>query len=89
MREFLTTTTAQAVIWVSILLILVVAGVYVAKFFRDRGGKNEVSASQLMTRFRDLHERGDLSPTEFRQIKSVLKPRLEEEARSKDADEEV
>lgn len=89
MREFLSTTTAQAVIWGSVLLILLIVGAYIAKFFRDRGAKSQVSASELLSRFRELQEQGDLSQTEFRHIKSVLRPRLQAETRSKDAEQEV
>ena len=89
MREFLSTTHAQAVIWGSVLLILLIAGAYVVKFFRDRDAKSEVSANELLCRFRELQEKGELSQTEFRDIKSLLGPRLRAETRSKDADRDV
>ena len=89
MREFLSTTTAQAVIWGSVLLILLVAGAYVVRFFRDRDVKSQVSASELLSRFRELHEKGDLSQSEFRHIKSALGIRLHAEIRSEDADQDV
>ena len=89
MREFLSTTTAQAVIWGSVLLILLIAGAYIVKFFRDRDVKSQVSASELLSRFRELQDQGDLSQAEFRHIKSALGPRLHAETRSKDADQDV
>ena len=89
MREFLTTTTAQAVIWVSVLLILAVCGAYIVRFFRDRSTRAQESASEMLSRFRQLHESGELSQVEFRHIKSVLGPRLQAETRSKDAEQDV
>ena len=89
MREFLSSTTAQAVIWGSVLLILLIAGAYVVKFFRDRDAKSQGSVSEMLSGFRELQEKGDLSQAEFRHIKSLLGPRLQAETRSKDADQDV
>ena len=89
MREFLSTTTAQAVIWGSVLLILLIAGAYAVKFFRDRDAKSQGSVSEMLSGFRELQEKGDLSQAEFRHIKSLLGTRLQAETRSKDADQDV
>lgn len=84
MKEFLFTTAAQAVIWTTVLLILVVLGWYVAGRFRDRIEDNQPSANELLTNFRDLHHRGDINDSEFRTIKTVLGAKLQEELKDTD-----
>jgi hypothetical protein len=86
MWEFLRSTQAQAVLWVAVLLILTVVGVYAIQFFRNRGGFTRPSASDLLTEFRDLHESGELSQAEFKNIKSVLGTRVQDELKTKDAE---
>lgn len=79
MSEFLRSTPAQAVIWATVLLILVAVGVYVIQLFRNGMGENQATANELLTKFRGLHEDGAIDPTEFRRIKAVLGDRLNEE----------
>ena len=86
MWEFLRSTQAQAILWLAVLLILTVVGIYAMKFFRDRGGFARPSASDLLTEFRDLHESGQLNQAEFKNIKSVLGTRVQDELRTKDAE---
>jgi hypothetical protein len=75
--EFLRTTPAQAIIWGAVLLILVVAGVYAVQCFRNWGTETRPSASEMLTDFRDLHEDGSISATEFQRIRSVLGGQLD------------
>jgi hypothetical protein len=89
MREFLSTPTAQVVVWLTILSALVVVAAFVVSFFRSRGTENRGSASDLLSAFRELHEKGDIDQKEFRSIKSVLGPRIQGEAGSKDAEQDV
>lgn len=86
MVEFLQSTSAQAVIWVSVLLIVCAIGTYVVMFFRKRVSKTGSTASDLLTNFRHLHSRGGISQTEFREIKSVLGARFQDELDSNDAE---
>jgi uncharacterized membrane protein len=88
MQEFLRSTPAQAVIWITVLLVLCAVGAYVVKRFRAAVQQREPSASELLTDFREMQEGGDISDKEFRRIKSVLKPRLHKEVESSDAEGE-
>ena len=79
MQEFLTTPTAKAVIWVAVLLIVMAVGYYLVRRFRDRADDDRQTASELLTNFREMHQEGDISETEFRTIKTVLGEKLQEE----------
>ena len=81
MAEFLRTTPAQLVIWTSVLAILVAVGVYVVFLFRGEQRSDSSSSSEMLTGFRELHERGQLSPAEFRRVKSVLGEQVSNRAR--------
>jgi len=88
MIEFMRSTSAQAVIWGAVLLILCTIGTYVVMFYRNRGSGPRSSASDMLTRFRQLHSRGGISQTEFREIKSVLGEKLQDELDSDAAEGE-
>ena len=79
MRDFLLSSPAQAVIWVTVGLVLSVAGWYFVGIFRDRDGDDQPTASKLLTNFREMHLEGDINDSEFRTIKTVLGERLDEE----------
>jgi hypothetical protein len=79
MKEFLLTTPAQAVIWTTVLLLLVAVGGYVVGSFRGRDDQDHPSANELLTKFRDLHHQGDIDDSEFRTIKTVLGAKLQQE----------
>ena len=79
MWEFLRTTPAQAVIWVTVLLLLAAVGIYVVHLFRGDTAEPKISANEMLTDFRQLHDGGELSATEFRKIKSVLGDKLQDE----------
>jgi len=79
MSEFLSEVPAQVVIWLAVLTILVVIGVYVINVFRGGSGDDSPEASELISNFNDLHSQGELSDEEFRTIKSMLAERLQSE----------
>ena len=47
--------------------------------FRGRSGDVQPSANELLTNFREMHHRGDIKDTEFRNIKTVLGVKLQQE----------
>ena len=79
MKQFLMSTPAQMLIWLSVLAILVAIGGYMVGRFRGRSGDVQPSANQLLTNFREMHHRGDIADTEFRNIKTVLGVKLHQE----------
>jgi uncharacterized membrane protein len=85
MLDYLWTAPAQAVIWVTILIIMTILAVYFLRNWRDRV-KHEDTTSEQLTKFRELRHRGVLSDTEFRTIKTALGDKLQDELRG-DADQ--
>ena len=79
MKHFLMSTPAQLMIWLSVLAILVVIGGYMVGRFRGRADDVQQSANDLLTNFREMHHRGDIADTEFRNIKTVLGVKLQQE----------
>lgn len=79
MPEFLTSTPAQVVIWSTVLVVLLIAGFYIVQRFRNPADDAGLSANELLTSFRQMHEGGQLNAAEFRNIKTVLKPKLQDE----------
>ena len=74
----------QLVIGSAALAMLVALGVYLAGKIRARAAQKEPSASELLTKFREMHSRGVLSDEEFRTIKTTLTERLQTELRGND-----
>ena len=74
----------QLVVGTAALAILVAIGIYVAEKIRAKTLQQEPSASELLTKFREMHSRGVLSDEEFRTIKTTLTERLQTELRDKD-----
>ncbi len=87
MLEFLTTTTAKAVLWVAVLMVMLALGHYLVRRFRDRIDDDRQTASDLLTNFREMHHEGDISETEFRTIKTVLGRKLHEELKDTSSDD--
>ena len=79
MEEFLDSTPVQLVIGLTALAILTVIGACVVKKFRDRNDDDRPTANDLLTNFRDLHDEGDISEKEYRNIKTVLGDKLLQE----------
>jgi uncharacterized membrane protein len=84
MAEFSNSPLAQ-LIWLSAVLgALVVVGVYVIGKVRAGIAAKESPASEWLTKFEELHARGELSDEEYRTIKAVLAERLQRELNSTD-----
>ena len=79
MVKFLASPVAQPIVWSAVLAVLLVCAYYVVLKFRDRAVGDETSASDLLSNFRELHERGALSETEYRTIKTRLGSKLQDE----------
>jgi uncharacterized membrane protein len=83
MAEFLRSAEAQVVIWLSVFAVLMAIGGYIVSRVRGqiRGGASDSPrASELMSHFRELHSRGQLSDEEFRSIKTRLSAQLNQES---------
>ena len=69
----------QLVIWLAVLAASVAVAIYVIDKVRGAPAQQEPKASELISKFRDLHSRGQLSDAEFRTIKTTLAAELQEE----------
>jgi uncharacterized membrane protein len=79
MGEWLDIPGSELVGWVALLAILVAIAYYVIGKIRAESVQQEPEASELLSKFRDLHSQGDLSETEFRTIRTTLAARLQDE----------
>jgi len=79
MVGFLEQRWADFAIWVAVFGVAAPVLVYVLKKIRTEPAQQEPTASQLMSKFRDLHSKGHLSDAEFRTIKTQLAARIIEE----------
>ena len=71
-------------VWLAILAVLVAVANYVIGKVRAKAVQKEPVASELISKFRDLHSKGELSDAEFRTIKTRLAEQLQEELRDDD-----
>lgn len=67
------------VFWLSILAVLIAVAFYCIMKIRPKALQNEPQASELLSKFRDLHSEGELSDEEFRTIKTTLAAQLQKE----------
>jgi len=74
----------QLVIAAAILAVLAAVGIYLAGKLRSEAVQKEPPASELLTKFREMHSRGVLSDEEFRTIKTTLTERLQKELKDHD-----
>ncbi len=74
----------QLIIGVAILAAIVAIGAYAIGKVRKDAVQKEPPASELLTKFREMHSRGVLSDEEFRTIKTTLTERLQSELKEKD-----
>ena len=69
----------KLVIWIAALAASIAVAIYVIDRVRSAPAQHEPTASELISKFRELHSRGELSDLEFRTIKTVLAAQLQEE----------
>ena len=79
MERLLNSDAEQLVIWFAVLATLLAVGVYVVRRVRAAPAQREPSASELLSKCRESHSRGELTDEEFRTIKTTLERRLQEE----------
>jgi hypothetical protein len=64
-----------------VLAALICLAKYVLRKIRAETVQHELSTEELLSKFRESHERGDLSDSEFRTIKTTLAEKLQNELR--------
>lgn len=78
-QQILTIPGAELVIWATIGAMLIAVAFYVVGKIRPKSVQQEPTASELMSKFRELHSKGVLSDAEFRTIKTTLAVHLHDE----------
>ena len=66
------------------VVALVAVGAYTVSKWRDAIDDDTNTASELLTNFREMHSRGDLTDEEFRTIKARLSYEIQEEIKNSD-----
>ena len=74
-------TLSQVLIWLAVLTGLVVIAVAFVRRFRDQGAGDRQVDSDLLTKFQEMRQEGDISDAEYRTIKSVLGAKLQREVK--------
>ena len=74
-------TLIQVLFWVAVLAGLIVVGVVLVQRFRGSSAGGGQPASELLTKFQEMHREGDISETEYRTIKSVLGDQLQRDVK--------
>jgi hypothetical protein len=69
----------QAALLFAAVFVLMALGLAIVRRFRDMKNGDAVESSEMMSRFRDLHDQGGLSDEEFRTIKTKLAAKLKAE----------
>jgi uncharacterized membrane protein len=77
MTELFRHPLSQAALWFAVIFALSALVVIVLRRWRGGSYDAQPSASELLTKFRELHARGGLSDDEYRTIKTKLAGDLE------------
>ncbi len=86
MLELLRSPKAQALMLVLFVLIASSVAWYALPRYRNRIDDDDTTSNQL-TFFREMRQRGELTETEFRNIKTALGTKLREQIKSSDRQE--
>ncbi len=78
---FFTSHSTDLIFWLAVLVGLVTLAAYAIGKIRAEPVQKEPTASELLSKFRESHSRGEISDEEFRTIKTTLAARLQDELR--------
>ena len=70
-------TAVQIAIWMSVLFGLIVVAWLVVQRFRGGAADEGRPESEMLTKFQEMRQEGDISEAEYRTIKSVLGEQLQ------------
>lgn len=71
-------------LWLAALVSLVALAIYAIGRIRAKSAQQEHTSGELLSNFRELHSRGELSDEEFRTIRTTLAAQLQEELKDDD-----
>ena len=68
---------SQAALWFAVIFALSALAVIALRRWRGSASEAQLKPSELLTKFRELHDRGGLSDGEYRTIKTKLASQLD------------
>lgn len=86
MADFLQTREARIIILGALTAMLIAVGLYIIRRFRPGGEEQKFQSSEMITNFRELYARGQLSEEEYRTIKTKLASKAQDEFKGKEDD---
>jgi len=78
-ERFLALEPEWLVVSLALLAIMIAIAAYVISQIRAKTLQREPQASELLSKFREMHSRGVLTDAEFRTIKTALAAQLQKE----------
>jgi uncharacterized membrane protein len=84
MPELLRHPLFLAALWFAAIFALLALALLVVRRWRGSAADDRLDASELLTKFRELHARGGLSDDEYRTIKTKLADELEAKLNNSD-----
>jgi uncharacterized membrane protein len=84
MSNFFSHPLLLAALWFAVILSLVALAIVGLRRWRGDAADDQAGASELLTKFRELHARGGLSDDEYRTIKTKLATQLNSKLNSND-----
>jgi uncharacterized membrane protein len=79
LERFLKASGGWYIFWMAVLAAVLAVAYYVIMKIRSEPEKKEPQASQWLSKYREMHSRGELSDEEFRTIKTKLAEQLQDE----------
>ena len=79
MTELFRHPLSQAALWFAVIFALSALAVIALRRWRGSAFEGQPDTSELLTKFRDLHDRGGLSDGEYRTIKTKLARQVDAE----------
>ena len=76
MSDQLTQYITYALVTIVIIGVMVAIGMYAVRKYRDHINQGLPDPTEMMTNFRELHQQGDISESEYRTIKTKLATEL-------------
>ncbi len=84
MTELFRHPLSQAALWFAVIFALSALAVLLLRKWRGRAYDVQPKASELLTKFREMHGRGTLSDDEYRTIKTKLARQIDAELKDND-----
>jgi hypothetical protein len=83
-EKFLADPLVRAALLFAVIAVLAALGALIVARFRGREDEDQLPASEILSKFRELHTQGELSDEEFRNIKTLVKDQLQQELSDSD-----